>query len=486
MKTKIGRNDPCFCGSGEKYKKCCLSLRKMEEIIDFEWRKLRQLEGIVFDQHLSPYAVKELPLEVVKCAMGDFYPEEDLPEAIDKEALFDRLFLPWFLFNWVPEDDFGLENFDSTLRIAQNYMKYHEDRLNSETKAFIDAMNKTYYSFYSVHQVEIDKSVLVKDIFLGTIHKIKEKSGTYQIKRGDIIYSRILTMEEQSIFVGMAPFIIPTSCHSELLDFKEWLIKECNEEEELTAAKLREDFDVDLLSYYFELLDAAYNRPMPTLANTDGDLLQFSKSYFKLTMEMAEALRCLLPLTLSEDADEFLNDAEREKNGEIKEIEFPWLKKGNKMHKSWENTVMGHIAIKPGQLILETNSEKRSETGKKLLMKYLGDKILFQQTLVETPEQKLRSLPESKPKSRKKDEELMAIPEVQEQLQAMAKAHWESWFDEPILALDNQTPRQAAKTEKGRERLEMLLLQYERHDLEKSDNPFKADIPYLKSELSLN
>jgi uncharacterized protein YecA (UPF0149 family) len=21
---KIGRNDPCFCGSGKKYKKCCL------------------------------------------------------------------------------------------------------------------------------------------------------------------------------------------------------------------------------------------------------------------------------------------------------------------------------------------------------------------------------------------------------------------------------------------------------------------------------
>jgi uncharacterized protein YecA (UPF0149 family) len=23
-KTKVGRNDPCSCGSGKKYKKCCL------------------------------------------------------------------------------------------------------------------------------------------------------------------------------------------------------------------------------------------------------------------------------------------------------------------------------------------------------------------------------------------------------------------------------------------------------------------------------
>lgn len=24
MNQKIGRNDPCFCGSGKKYKQCCL------------------------------------------------------------------------------------------------------------------------------------------------------------------------------------------------------------------------------------------------------------------------------------------------------------------------------------------------------------------------------------------------------------------------------------------------------------------------------
>ena len=23
MHVKIGRNDPCWCGSGKKYKKCC-------------------------------------------------------------------------------------------------------------------------------------------------------------------------------------------------------------------------------------------------------------------------------------------------------------------------------------------------------------------------------------------------------------------------------------------------------------------------------
>ncbi|MBU0958513.1 MAG: SEC-C domain-containing protein [Nanoarchaeota archaeon] len=29
-KVKIGRNEKCFCGSGLKYKKCCLNRRKNE------------------------------------------------------------------------------------------------------------------------------------------------------------------------------------------------------------------------------------------------------------------------------------------------------------------------------------------------------------------------------------------------------------------------------------------------------------------------
>ena len=148
--------------------------------------------------------------------------------------------------------------------------------------------------------------------------------------------------------------------------------------------------------------------------------------------------------------------------------------------------LLGHISIEKDKLILETNSEKRTHKGKKLLTKYLGRAISFQQTLIETPEQKLQSLPAPNLNNRAESEGLMALPEVQEQLQVMAKSHWQDWLDEPIPALDNQTPREAAETKKGRERLEALLLQYERHDLERGNHPFKADIVYLKSELALN
>ena len=87
----------------------------------------------------------------------------------------------------------------------------------------------------------------------------------------------------------------------------------------------------------------------------------------------------------------------------------------------------------------------------------------------------------------KKEDELLALPEVREKLKQMAKSHWESWFDEEMPALDHKTPREAVKTKDGRKRLEALLLQYEYHEIDKNDvmNFFKADVNYLKKELGL-
>jgi len=484
MNANPGRNDLCSCGSGKKYKKCCMLTlvpSNNAQIVDVAWRELRQLEGMMLDQHLIPYATQDLPVDVITLAADDILPE-NLPDALDKELLFNNFFIPWFLFNWIPFENFGLQHFDAEITVSENYVKTHENQLSGKERRFIDKMNQSYYSFYSVLEVEIDKCLVVKDILLGTTHTLKERQGTHQLTPGDLIFSRILTFDNQSIFIGMAPFIIPTNFHNNLLEFKKWLVVE-NDDAPLSPNVLRNEFDKDLLDYFFDIMEMAFNKPLPTLVNTDGDLLQFATVHFKLTMAPEEALNRLLPLTLSKQPEEFLHGAKKNKSGKITAIELPWLKKGNKKHKSWDNTVLGHISIKAGKLILETNSEKRIHLGKKLLTKYLGEAISFQKTLIESPEQKMKGLPTSDDKQPLKLEDMPE--EAQKQIKAMVTAHWASWFNNPIPALENKTPRQATKTMDGRERLEALLLQYERHDLEKGENLFKADISYLRKELSL-
>jgi hypothetical protein len=487
MAVKLGRNDACFCGSGKKYKKCCMldiaTDQHSLQGIDLAWRNLRELEGAVLDKHLIPYATQNLPTKVMQQAVEYCLPDE-LPTPLDKELLFKNFFIPWCIFNWIPLSDFGLKNFNAKITLAQNYMQHHASALNNKEKRFIIAMQPTFYSFYSILRVEENKALHVKDMLLGTTHMLKERLGTQMLKRGDIIFGRILTLDKQSIFVGMAPFTLPTDYHHDLIDFRKWLIEE-NDGKALTPDALRNELDCDLLDYFFSVLDDAYNRPLPTLVNTDDELIQLSKTYFKINLPPKDTLMMILSMTLSKDSEKFLSDAQRTASGKIKQIACPWLQQGNKRHKSWENTVLGHLIIEETQLTLETNSQERAERGKTLLAELLGTAIMFQQTILEPPEQTMKPLPRTTSKHGLPEQDLMQLPEVRAQLKTMAKAHWKTWFDEPIPLLDDKTPREAAKTEDGKERLEALLLQYERNDLAKGDHPFAADISYLREELGL-
>lgn len=491
MNNQQGRNDQCSCGSGKKYKKCCLATSSptsvSSEIIDFAWKKLRQLEGAVIDKHLAPYVIKTLPGDVMHWAMDDCLPK-DLPEEIDRGQLFHQFLMPWIFFNWIPDEDFGLENFDPEITLAENYLQSHKAKLRSDELRFIEAMISTFYSFYAILEVEKDQALHVKDILLGTEHHIKERQGTHYLKRGDIVFGRILTLDNQSIFVGLAPFILPPQHHIALLDFKKWLIEE-NDGKPLDNNALRNELDLKLYDYFFDAIIEAYNKPLPKLVNTDGELFQPTTSHFKLMQSPQDTLNRLMSMTLSDDPEDFLQDAKRTKTGKITQIQFQWLKKGNKKHKDWDNTVYGDVIIQEGKLILKTNSVKRAEKGKKLLAKLLGNSIEFQKTLIESLQHTMKSLSQTKKDQNSEDAgklNPMDIPEIQEQIKAMAKAHWESWFDQSLPALANKTPREAAKTEEGCEQLDALLLQFERMDEKRDKNdPFRADIDFIKKVLKL-
>lgn len=255
MPNKVGRNDLCACGSGLKYKKCCISEKNSDmNFLDFAWQKVREAEGSVIDKHLFPYVTKELPKDTIDVAYADFYSKE-LPEAMDKNLLFSNFFVPWLLFDWIPLDGLTMEGFDSNITLAQNYLRRHGIKLSDMERRFVEAMNSTYYSFYNVLGVEFEKSLLVKDIILGITHTIKEKMATHSLKGGDVIFTRILTLDEQSIFVGMAPFIVPARYNIDLIDFRKWLIEE-GSGKKLSPALLRNRFAIELLGYYFEVIEA--------------------------------------------------------------------------------------------------------------------------------------------------------------------------------------------------------------------------------------
>lgn len=94
---KIGRNAPCPCGSGIKYKKCCLDKNKagvpVEQVAAVE--TVKQVEAV--EVAMTPVDVQSVewatPLyaqtaEVIENKMNGRYAEEDLQKALELWSSF--------------------------------------------------------------------------------------------------------------------------------------------------------------------------------------------------------------------------------------------------------------------------------------------------------------------------------------------------------------------------------------------------------------
>ncbi len=99
---KIGRNDPCPCGSGKKYKHCHLPI---DEAAQAEQRRLRQAVDTLLPQIIT--AARDLP-EAIQPALDRFwsgkYSPEQLAELDDLEDRGAERFLTWFAFDYPLED----------------------------------------------------------------------------------------------------------------------------------------------------------------------------------------------------------------------------------------------------------------------------------------------------------------------------------------------------------------------------------------------
>ena len=406
------------------------------------------------------------------------------------DILFESVFVPWLVFNWIPEpiargpsrrafpeQQLGLE-----------YLDENADRIDEYQERFILTACSQPFSFFAVTGAVAGKSLALRDIFLDRTFTVKEAKASITLRRADIIFARVVPLDGQAILVGMGPTAIPSSAHTRLLDIRDEIRKEMREEGfELNLESLRE-WDQPIRDIYLSTVEFLANPPRPELQNTDGDPISFVKLYFELGCSPQEAFDGLQSLALYQEG--ILEDATRDENGNLLEANFDWSRKGNKKHKSWDNTVLGSLKIKGKTLTAEVNSEKRAKKVQTEITKRLGKKAAFKRAVHESVDAKLEEMQAQAgspafEQSRKEQEEFASRPEVQAMVKAQMEAQWEGWYNERVPALQNKTPLQAARTKAGRERLEALLLDFERRNEEVSQPYLRVDIEAMRKKLGL-
>jgi SEC-C motif len=460
VSRKIGRNDPCPCGSGKKYKHCCLA---REDATELAWRRLRRADdrfaGEIFRYALDRYGegLLEVACEEFLLGLEVDVPPRDHPD-------FPATFVPWFLFTWIPDlaesETKGRECSEKPPAIA--YLEEHQRELDEFEKRFILEACRCRFSFYSTLAIEPGRGLRLLDILTQREVSVIDRSASETVRLGAILYARVFTLDGLSIIHGSSPFAIPPIHQGRIIDLREELV----DRGQVLSGEQLEEFEVEIRELYLEIEEDIVHPRLPKLANTDGEPLVPTKMYFDLSASPWEAFQALKTLAVGSTEEELFADARYGEGGELRAISFNWLRPGNKMHKGMENTALGRIAIDGTQLTAEVNSRERGGKIRSEIESRLGARVVFRRAVTSSIAKMIEDRAERgetvrSRRMREESEHIESLPEVQEQLKAMARRHWEAWFDEQIPALGNLTPREAAKTREGRERLEALLLSYE-------------------------
>ena len=93
--SATGRDDPCPCGSGRKFKRCCLRALDAD---DAARMRLRTEEGVLV-LALFAYAA----VEFGDAAWEEFFLWDAVPDDIDSSREFGTTFDPFFVFSFVPD-----------------------------------------------------------------------------------------------------------------------------------------------------------------------------------------------------------------------------------------------------------------------------------------------------------------------------------------------------------------------------------------------
>ncbi|MBI3913384.1 MAG: SEC-C domain-containing protein [Chloroflexi bacterium] len=472
--TKPGRNDPCWCGSGKKYKNCHL-------IEDARTESRIRLHQNLW-QRLDEYALSEPLREDFKTAFKFFCGYALNVNIEDEDDLVDlHRALDYFVH------DYRLPNGQ---RVIARFLAEHGKRLSPEERALVNNWLDSRLTAFEVIELERGSGMRVRDLVSGEEFDVRERRGTEQASRWGVIVTRLLRGSDHYELGGVGLNLPP--------QYRDWLRGHIAGEwsryrfnhPEATYPEFLHASSQLLNRFIVDEIEPAMSQP-PTLVTMEGDLTEFIAATF-------DVLDHTLVLAGLRGAEEFTEDTPE---GAAEEQTFAWFESGESLellrahgpafeHKEPADApeggtrVLAHLRLTREELRMEVTSRRRLEAGKELLAKRVGSALSHRGDEIKSVAEALAKLPETEPEEEEPAEEM---PEQLEALQAQiaARIHRE-WVDQKVPALDGLTPREAVKTVGGRVRVIRLLKEFEaRESVRARAGEIAYDFAELRNALGL-
>lgn len=211
-----GRNDPCYCGSGQKYKKCHQKIDQAKEREERAWKEA----GRFLHRELLKFARDERFAdsfkEVLSFYWDGYYDVDTAEEMSMDEAL---RFFDWFAFDYQPKD---------SPRLVELYHQEHRQDLSTHQQETLDKWLETEPSgAYELTDFE-GQTLQLRDFVSGESYEVFEPSGRGSVEIGEVILARLLPIKDTLQFSTSAAYL-PAAEITDLAD-KLKQTKEADEE----------------------------------------------------------------------------------------------------------------------------------------------------------------------------------------------------------------------------------------------------------------
>jgi hypothetical protein len=457
MSTSPGRNDPCPCGSGQKFKKCCGGVAAALPF-DPEVARANALKAVDIQLHdvLLKFAAKRGGQSWITHALDEFF--VDVPKSEIEVEL--QLAVPWVLYHY--------PTFDTGDSMAGALLDERGPKLTSAMRSLLAAQLQTHLSLWSVTDIERGTGLWLTDLLTGHQEFAYEISASQSVEKHAVLLGRIVADNDVAFIAGLHSITLPPLKAEQVITaFR----KHCRTRaRKIPVEWLRDpDLQIDLLRIWRMFVAAAY--APPTLTNTDGDPLSFVSDRFDFdTRNRAAVLAALHTLRGAEPGTD---------DGAIAEVLV--VRPGTQKSSPLQTTIIGRIEVHASRLKVETNSVKRADTLRASIEQTLS--TLARYRIREETTSTAALDPEITPRTeRSASADDDTTPEMHEMMRQLREQHMLNWLDDSIPALKGLTPRQAAANKRHHSALDTLL-----RDLEYHENQLPAeqriDLRKLRLEL---
>jgi len=483
--TKVGRNDPCPCGSGKKYKKCCL-LKESPAPAGQPAGADQRLQA-----RLIEYVQRSLPRADMDRAMREFFGEDFDPaqrtlavsEATDEKW---PAFLEWLIH------DFRLGTGQTPIA---RFLAERGKSLPADERSILEEWQDAIVGLHEVVDLEPGKSLTLRNVFDGRTFRVREVRGSLAAGRWDILSHRIIRVHGEPQLSGLGLAFHAAD--------REKLVAHIGARyeafrQEHPAATWADFFRAEplVIRRYAEKVAREY-RP-PALYTPEGHPILFGR----LRYGVRDQERLMRGLLAAPDFEE--TTAPEDPAGTR---HFAWLRTGPAERYVQEAARPDHGMMvfgqrfddprRPGvtglatltvagqEMTAEALSAQRLAWLKARLAEMVGDVIRLRADIVEDPWRKLETERGSRPPARPAP---TVPPEVEAQvLGKVLHRHFTEWLDQPVPALDGRTPRAAARDPRLRPKLIQLLREMENHqDHARREGRAWYDIGWMWEELRIS